>query len=352
MMTVCKVRIFLLLLTMSGLLLGPATARSLNRTNEETKTTSSQNKAYNATAKDKMDNLDSLRGIFRKSSLLRVFERLLLSSHMTPTLNEYSDSSFTVFMPWDKAMEKLPFGWLARLEQPMWALHLKRFVLHHIHKGGLSLDLLQQTPSVTMMDGENIQITTNRVRPRVDDVDYLAYTTKSDIRAFMMDEILVPSFMERTAIMVVPTSLASRWIKYAYKAGLEKLLDDPARVVTVLVPSDEAFDRVDEETIALWESPAGKESLRQVLLRHIVPGTVIASDTMQQGSVTVEESLVNDAPVIFQKNFEFLQVNAALVIQEDIVASNGLVHIIDRVILPSDNEMQIQMDGSTQPIVQ
>lgn len=343
----------ILLLLGLGTLLSSTAARSLKRRDEEKKKSSLWKDALsNSTTEKKTDNLDSLKEIFQRASVLRVFERFLLSSPVTPTLNEFSETPFTVFMPWDRAMEKLPSGWLDRLEHPMWALHLKGFILHHIHNGSLSLDRLKQTNSVTMLDGENLRVNREQVRPRVDDVRYLAYTAESDIRAFMMDEILVPSFMERTAMKVVPSSLASRWIKYAHMTGLDKFLDDSTKSFTVLVPSDEAFDQLDEETIALWESPTDGQSLRQVLLRHIVPETLVASDTMKQGTVTVEESLATDAPVIFQKSSDFLQVNTALVIQADIVAANGLVHVIDKVTMPSETEMQIRMDGTTRPIAE
>ena len=304
--------------------------------------------------------LKSLRTIVgNQNSPMRIFERFLDAARISLTVNtEYSDNTpYTVFIPWDTAIETLPYDWAKRLSEPMWSLHLERFLFHHIYRGALPLEVLRQVTGVKipMMDGEVIEITTQQQkgkRIRVNEnVRHLAYTAALDGYAFMVDQILVPSFMEQPAHMVAPPSLAFRWIKLGYIANLDHLLSDPAMVATFLVPSNEAFDRIDTETLTFWESTAGKEELRRVLLRHTVPQTLIASNTLAPGIMSPEETLLDGAPVIFQHRSDgVLQVNHAKVIKEDLVASNGLVHIIDHVLLPS-NEMHVQMDGRTEPVM-
>ena len=333
---------FALLLVLSLCLLGHGAAKSLKKLNQTHEEDIDLQLIQEETKKE------SLRDVVHKAYPLRLFERFLESSKMSLTLSEYSDTPFTLFMPWDEAFEKLPFDWLKRLEQPMWALHLKQFLLHHMHRGGLSLDVLKQitsTVKITMMDGESIEIAKKHNRVRIDDVRYIAHTAASDGYAFMMDDILVPSFMEQTAFMVAPPNLALRWIKYVYLAGMEDLLSDPSTVGTFLVPSNDAFEAVDKDTIALWESASGKEELRRILTFHIVPETLITPGTLEGGRVSTHKTLVQNQSLQFHVLSDVLQVNTASAIKGDIVAANGVVHVIDQVLLPT-KEIQVELDGT------
>lgn len=96
---------------------------------------------------------------------------------------------------------------------------------------------------------------------------------------------------------------------------------------TVFAPTDEAFARVPEaELQALL---ADREKLRDVLTYHVVPGRVTAADvagieaaqTVQGGSLPIDTS-------------EGVRVGGARVVTADVQASNGVIHVIDRVILP------------------
>jgi uncharacterized surface protein with fasciclin (FAS1) repeats len=110
-------------------------------------------------------------------------------------------------------------------------------------------------------------------------------------------------------------------------AGLVDVLksDGP---FTVFAPTDEAFAQVPAETLnALLADP---EALRQVLTYHVVPGRVMARDVIQLASAqTVQgQSITIDAS-------SGVKVNGANVIKTDITTSNGVIHVIDKVILPN-----------------
>lgn len=99
---------------------------------------------------------------------------------------------------------------------------------------------------------------------------------------------------------------------------------------TVFAPTDEAFAKLPEGTVATLLKPENKEKLIAVLTYHVVPGKVMAADvvklskakTVQGKEVTIT---VADAGV---------KVDKANVIKTDIVTSNGVIHVIDAVILP------------------
>jgi uncharacterized surface protein with fasciclin (FAS1) repeats len=98
---------------------------------------------------------------------------------------------------------------------------------------------------------------------------------------------------------------------------------------TVFAPTDEAFAALPEGTLEQLLLPENREILVQILTYHVVPGTV-TSDQLESGEVaTVEGSSVN-----VTVGEEAVTVNDANVVETDILASNGVIHVIDRVIIP------------------
>lgn len=109
-------------------------------------------------------------------------------------------------------------------------------------------------------------------------------------------------------------------------AGLVETLKG-AGPFTIFAPTDEAFARIPKADLdALL---ADVESLRKVLTYHVVPGKVMAADVVSLGSAkTVQgQSLAIDAR-------QGVKVDGANVVKTDILASNGVIHVIDSVILP------------------
>jgi len=99
---------------------------------------------------------------------------------------------------------------------------------------------------------------------------------------------------------------------------------------TVFAPTDEAFAKLPEGTVETLLKPENKEKLVKVLTYHVVPGKVMAADVVKLSKAkTVEGSYVkitvNDGKV---------KINDANVVKTDIAASNGVIHVIDAVILP------------------
>lgn len=99
---------------------------------------------------------------------------------------------------------------------------------------------------------------------------------------------------------------------------------------TVFAPTDEAFAALPEGTVESLLQPENQDQLTSILTYHVVPGEVMSSDltdgmtptTVQGGSVTID----TDGGVM---------VNSANVVTADIQASNGVIHVIDEVLMPS-----------------
>lgn len=98
---------------------------------------------------------------------------------------------------------------------------------------------------------------------------------------------------------------------------------------TVFAPTDEAFAALPEGTLEDLLLPENKEQLAQILSYHVVPGTFAASD-LSDGEVTTVEG--GSVAIVVG---ESVTVNDATVTQPDVEASNGVIHVVDTVLIPS-----------------
>jgi uncharacterized surface protein with fasciclin (FAS1) repeats len=98
---------------------------------------------------------------------------------------------------------------------------------------------------------------------------------------------------------------------------------------TVFAPTDEAFSKLPAG--ALENLLANPEQLKKVLLLHVVPGKVMAADVMKMHSAKTAEGSDLSIEVRSGK----VMVNDSTVTKTDIAASNGVIHVIDSVILPN-----------------
>ena len=96
---------------------------------------------------------------------------------------------------------------------------------------------------------------------------------------------------------------------------------------TVFAPSDDAFKAVPAATLA--ELARDRDRLRAVLTYHVVPGTLTSAAVKTESVKTV-----NGANVALSKAGTFVTVEDAVVQTADVAATNGVVHVIDRVLMP------------------
>ena len=110
-------------------------------------------------------------------------------------------------------------------------------------------------------------------------------------------------------------------------AGLVDTLKGPGPF-TVFAPTDEAFAKIPKDQLdALIKD---KDKLRAVLTYHVVPGKVMAKDVAPGKVATVQgQSLTIGA------SYGSVMINQAKVVKTDIVTSNGVIHVIDSVVLPN-----------------
>ena len=114
-------------------------------------------------------------------------------------------------------------------------------------------------------------------------------------------------------------------------AGLVETLkgDGP---FTVFAPTDEAFEKVDKATLESLLKPENKKKLAAILTYHVVPGKVLAADVVTLDGQEVET--VNGAKAAISIDGETVSVAGAKVVKTDIECTNGVIHVIDSVMMP------------------
>jgi uncharacterized surface protein with fasciclin (FAS1) repeats len=101
---------------------------------------------------------------------------------------------------------------------------------------------------------------------------------------------------------------------------------------TVFAPTDDAFAKLPAGTLESLLKPENKAKLQSILTYHVVSGRYMASDVVKMSSAKT----VNGQSFMVSMSGGNAMVDSASIIKTDVVASNGVIHVIDSVILPKD----------------
>jgi len=101
---------------------------------------------------------------------------------------------------------------------------------------------------------------------------------------------------------------------------------------TVFAPTDEAFADLPEGTLEMLLKPENKQTLVKILTYHVVAGKVTAKDV----SALSDATTVEGSQISIATDMGSVMINDAEVIKADVMTSNGVIHVIDTVLLPSD----------------
>ena len=244
---------------------------------------------------------------------------------------------FTVFAPTDAAFAKVPKATLDALAANP-AL-LKQVLTYHVVAGAVSFADAIKLPSATTVEGEDVALKYRHGKLRVN----RALVTTADVAAsngviHVINKVLIPPSIAHPAptMNIVETAVAAgnftTLVKLLQATGLDAALAG-AGPFTVFAPTDAAFAKLPKATLdALAADPA---LLERVLLYHVVSGKVLAADAAKAGSA---ETLEGDS-VVFRKSWHHgwrhgLRVNDARIIAADVLATNGVIHVIDTVLIP------------------
>ena len=247
------------------------------------------------------------------------------------------EGPFTVFAPTDDAFAALPAGTIeALLADPQGAL--TDILLYHVVSGSVLAADVVALDAATTVGGEDIAIAVDGGEVVLNGMAKVIIT---DIEAsngviHVIDAVILPPSMMAEAELPSIAEIAvadgrfETLVAALSAAGLVETLSN-AGSFTVFAPTDEAFAALPAGTIeALLADPQG--ALTDILLYHVVSGEVPAAEVVTLDSATT----LNGADItITVENGTVLLNGVVQVIITDIMASNGVVHVIDAVLLPS-----------------
>ena len=138
--------------------------------------------------------------------------------------------------------------------------------------------------------------------------------------------------LDASAADIIGTAAAGHFntlVAAVKAAGLVDALKAPGPF-TVFAPTDEAFAKLPPGTLENLLKPENKAQLQRILTYHVVAGQVVAKDVVKLHSVKTLEG----ASLAIQAADGGVMVSNAHVTKTDIAASNGVIHVIDKVLLP------------------
>ncbi len=258
------------------------------------------------------------------------------------------DGPFTVFAPTNAAFEKLLSSLGITAEDLLNHPQLKEVLLYHVVSGKVMSTDLQNGMQATTLSSQTITVDlTSGVKINSSNV------TAADIEAtngviHVIDTVLVPSTFQLTQEPAVPATVVdvalsnsdfSILVAALQKADLVGALQGEGPF-TVFAPTNAAFEKLIANLGISAADLLNQPDLSKVLLYHVVSGKVMSTDL----SDGLAAKTLNGENLVFDLNGG-VKVNASNVISADIVAGNGVIHVIDTVLVPQNFTYQsVQQD--------
>ena len=193
-----------------------------------------------------------------------------------------------------------------------------------------------------MENGEDVVVARRggSSRVNVNDILVLAPYDATNGFAYMLDDVLLPAWIEQTLFDIGSNSMST----FAYMLsvlGLENLLSRPSADLTVFAPNNDGFEAIDDAALAYILSPAGEDLLQELIRYHMVSGGPFPSMYFvpQPQTLSTLHTADSDNPstITLSKRGQTWIVqgdyNEATLVEYDYVANNGLAHVIDTPLL-------------------
>lgn len=241
------------------------------------------------------------------------------------------EGPITVFAPTDEAFAKLGENKINELLKPENKAMLAAILTYHVVPGKLKAEKVLKAKTLDTLNGQRTEIMVNDDGAFIDG----AKIVTTDIKAsngviHVIDSVILPSSADIVTTAVEAGSFNT--LAAALKAaGLVEALqgDGP---FTVFAPTDEAFAALPAGTVESLLKPENKDKLAAVLKYHVVSGRVFSEAAAAGATV---DTLQGQSLSTWSEDGKVL-VNEVQVIKADIDASNGVIHVIDKVLLPKE----------------
>jgi transforming growth factor-beta-induced protein len=251
---------------------------------------------------------------------------------------------FTVFAPTDEAFAALGQNTINDLLKPENKAKLAGILTYHIVPARVPAAEAIKLSAAPTLNGQRLRVSVDNAQLRLDE----ARVIKTDIAAsngviHVIDRVLLP--VDRDIVQQAQKNHFNTLLAAAKAAGLVDTLksDGP---LTVFAPTDEAFAKLGDDAIKSLLKPENRAKLTSILAYHVVSKRLFSDDALKAGSAQT----VQGENLAFTLADGSLRVNNARILRTDIDASNGVIHVIDSVLIPAnpaagstDNKMSLGM---------
>lgn len=237
---------------------------------------------------------------------------------------------FTVFAPTDAAFSAIQSD-VDNLMKPENKVQLAQILKGHVVSGNVKAADLKDGEILTALDGSKLLVNISNGKVMVGD----ATVTMKDVEAsngvvHLIDKVILPAKPKEKVmdIVAIASESAKTLAAAVTAAGLVETLQGNGPF-TVFAPTDAAFAAIQKDVDNLLK-PENKAKLANILTYHVVAGKAMAADLMDGQELTTVQGTKLKVSV---KNGKVM-INGANVVSADIPASNGVIHVIDKVMMP------------------
>ena len=239
------------------------------------------------------------------------------------------DGPFTVFAPTDAAFARLPKGALEGLLAPKAKGTLQDILKYHVVAGAIPAKSVVGQTFATTLNGQRLDIRVVEGSVMIDN----ATVVKTDIICsngviHVIDAVVMPS-TKSIVETAVGAGQFNTLVAAVKAAGLAETLMGPGPF-TVFAPTDEAFAKLPAGTVESLLKPENLDKLQTILKLHVVSGRVYADQALKAGEATTLTGRVLPIRTVDGA----AMVGGAKIVGTDVESSNGVIHVIDTVLLP------------------
>merc|ERR1712087_39833 len=258
-----------------------------------------------------------------------------------------STQGITVFAPTNDGFAALASAAptvVANLQTDEWVTHLQDVLLYHVFPDEKPSSAFTDGGTLITLNGEDLSTTVNGDGIFINSAEVvLADVGASNGIIHAIDSVLIPSWASNTIVdRAVGSPLLTTLVELVVQAGLAETLSGEGPF-TVFAPTNDAFVEL------LGAGPDAGSSLdlqllSSVLTYHVVPGIYAAADIENGLSLTT----VQGEDLTFTTMGTTAMVNGETIVTTNILANNGIVHVIDGVLVPLEASAPVMMEASVE----
>merc|ERR1711990_151090 len=250
-----------------------------------------------------------------------------------------STGPFTVFAPTNDAFGKLDANLLTTLLKPENKAKLAAVLTYHVTNGKVASSDLTDGQQITTVQGEDVRVTidTNGVFINTDSQVVTPDVEATNGIVHIINKVLVPPNLvlpvyQNIVELAQATGDLSTLVQAVVAADLVATLTS-AGPFTVFAPTNDAFGALPAGLLDTLLKPENKARLAAVLTYHIANGEVTSSQIQADQATILKTLETQDVTITISENGVFVNSNSQVVVP-DVKATNGIVHIINNLLIP------------------